>query len=73
MGEERERLEGFRGVVGDSGGLWVGEEGLLPMNVSWVGGIGVLDGRWARSKGTAGNDLVETGIGIGCDTSVGMG
>ena len=65
MGEERERLESFLGVVGDSGGLGAGEEGLLLINTSWVGGMGVLDGRCARSKGKAGNDFV--GIGIGCD------
>jgi hypothetical protein len=43
--DERARLEGFRGVVGDSGVLGLGEEGLLPINTSWVGGMGVLDGR----------------------------
>lgn len=66
------RLEGFRGTVGDGGGLAAGEEGLLPINTSWVGGIGVLDGRWERSKGKAGNGLVGTGMGIGCEVPFGM-
>ena len=65
--EVEERLEGFRGIVGDSGDLAAGEEGLLAINTSWVGGIGVLDGRWARSNGTAGNGLVGIGMGIGCE------
>lgn len=71
-GEERERLESFRGTVGDSGGLAAGEEGLLTINTSWVGGMGVLDGRCARSKGIAGNDLVGIGIGMGCDAPLWM-
>lgn len=66
-GEERERLESFRGPVGDSGGRAAGEVGLLPINTSWVGGMGVLDGRCARSKGMAGNGLVGIGMGIGCE------
>lgn len=69
--EERARLEGFRGTVGDSRGLAAGEEGLLPIKTSWVGGMGVLDGRWARSKGKAGNGLVGIGIGIGCEAPLG--
>jgi len=70
-GEERERLEG-RDTRGDSGNLGTGEEGLLPISTSWVGGMGVLDGRWARSKGMAGNGLVGTGMGIGCEAPFGM-
>jgi hypothetical protein len=73
MGEERERPESFRGAVGDSGDLGAGEEGLLLISTSWVGGMGVLDGRWARSKGKAGNDLVGIGIGIGCEAPFGIG
>jgi len=72
MEEERERLEGPRGAVRDNGDLGAGEVGLLPINTSWVGGMGVLDGRWARSKGKAGNDLVEIGMGIGGEVSLGM-
>ena len=53
--------------MGDSGDLPAGEEGLLLIKTSWVGGMGVLDGRWARSKGRAGNGLVGIGIGIGCE------
>lgn len=30
--------------------------------------MGVLDGRWARSKGIAGKGLVGNGMGIGCET-----
>lgn len=71
MGEDRERLEAFRGTVGDSGGLGTGEEGLLAINTSWVGGMGVLDGRWVRSKCKAGNGLVGIGIGIGCEAPFG--
>lgn len=67
--EERERLEGFRG---DGGGLATGEEGLLPISTSWVGGMGVLEGRWERSKGKAGNGLVGIGIGTGCEVPFGM-
>lgn len=66
VGGERD-VEGFWGTVGDSGNLATGEEGLLPINTSWVEGMGVLDGRWARSKGMAGNCLMGIGTGIGCD------
>lgn len=65
--EERARLEGFRGIVGDIGDLAVGEEGLLPVKTSCVEGMGVLDGRWLRSNGKAGNGLMGIGIGIGCE------
>lgn len=71
MGEERERIEGLD-TAGDSGNLGTGEVGLLPNNTSWVGGMGVLDGRWERSKGKAGNGLVGIGIGIGDEVPVGM-
>lgn len=71
IGEERERIEG-RDTVGDSGSLGAGEVGLLPINTSWVGGMGVLDGRWARSKGKAGNGLVGIGIGIGDEAPFGI-
>ena len=70
-GEVRERIEG-RDTVGDSGNLGTGEVGLLPNNTSWVGGMGVLDGRWERSKCNAGNGLAEVGIGIGDEASFGM-
>ena len=66
---ERDRVEDFRGTVGDSGDLAAGEGGLLPINTSWVGGMGVLDGRWARSKGMAGNCLMGIGTVICCETS----
>jgi len=42
---EEVRLVGLRGTVGDSGDLAAGEDGLLPISTSWVGGMGVLDGR----------------------------
>lgn len=32
--DERARLEGLQGTVGDSGDLAAGEEGLLPINTS---------------------------------------
>lgn len=70
--DERGRLEGFRDTVGDSGGLPAGDGGLLPINTSWVGGMGVLDGRCARSKGMTGNCLMGIGIEIGCETPFGM-
>jgi hypothetical protein len=69
--DERDRLEGFRSTVGDSGDLAAGEGGLLPINTSWVGGIGVLDGRWARSKGMEGNCLMGIGTGIGSEAPFG--
>lgn len=72
MGEVKERLEGPRGRVGDSGDLAIGEVGLLPVNTSWVGGMGVLDGRWARSKGMAGNGFMGIGMGIGCGAPFGI-
>ena len=65
--EDRARLEDFRGIVGDIGDLAAGEEGLLVIKTSWVGGMGVLDGRWPRSNGKAGNGLMGIGIGIGCE------
>ena len=34
MGDESDKLEGLRGITGDSGGLGIGEEGLLPINTS---------------------------------------
>ena len=71
MGEERESIEG-RDIVGDNGSFGTGEVGLLPISTSWVGGMGVLDGRWARSKGKAGNGLVGIGIGIGDEAPFGM-
>ena len=69
--EERDRLEGFRSTVGDSGDLAAGDGGPLLVNTSWVRGIGVLDGRCARSKGTAGKCLMGIWTGIGCEAPFG--
>lgn len=66
--DERDGLEGVRSTVGDSGGLAGGEGGLLPIKTSWVGGMGVLDGRWAKSKGMTGKCLMGIGTGIGGET-----
>lgn len=63
----RPRFEGLRGTEGDVGPGIAGEPGRL-MKVSTVGGMGVLDGRGAWSRGRAGKaarGIGNAGEGIG--------
>lgn len=66
----RDRPDGLRGTVGESGDR-AGDAGRL-INVSIVGGIGVLDGRGPRSMGRTGNGFDGTNGGRSARSSRGV-